>query len=389
MPAPDAPIPTEEAIVPIGPTTAPGAPVGEITTEPGPAAVIDHVVIDVLDRTPEFGRPAEQYCTFGGSPEERESQAQQMKFTEESWLTWGDDVSYINGQRFKAGSYTLFVFVKAREGCVFADDVTVTLVFGDQETTQEVSDVDGDGALSVRVMTAVVEDTGEPFDELPHDWEAAHAEMNDELWDIYHRAMEGREDETWYEPYVLLATKVTDGTYYEFGANATEEYPYWPEAWTPDTFGPEVPFFFIVIHEDIDGGCEVVSIKEPMYEPGGEAPAQPEPPTVTPTEEEIVPIAPMPDTQPDILSLTFSEDGSYAKLNAAVQGLYARVALVLETNGESGLYITQAAIGGDGVILIPEMHVPGLTVTGVNVALVTSPEDITSPTAEPVLFAFR
>ena len=57
-------------------------------------------------------------------------------------------------------------------------------------------------------------------------------------------------------------------------------------------------------------------------------------------------------------------------------GLYARVALVIDNNGASGLYVTQVMINTDGTILIPTFMIPGLTVKGVNVALVPTLEDI-------------
>ena len=60
-------------------------------------------------------------------------------------------------------------------------------------------------------------------------------------------------------------------------------------------------------------------------------------------------------------------------------GLYARVALVLDNGGVSGLYVTQASIGSDGSIAIPSMMLPGLSVKGINIALVPTLGDIASP----------
>lgn len=123
----------------------------------------------------------------------------------------------------------------------------------------------------------------------------------------------------------------------------------------------------------------------------------PAPISEAPPMEEIVPIGPVPDEEsivpfgpvPDIATLTFSEDGASARLTGSADGLYARAALALDINGESGLYITQVPIGSNGVIVIPELLVPGVTVTGVSIALVSSLADITSPAPEPVLFAVR
>ena len=80
------------------------------------------------------------------------------------------------------------------------------------------------------------------------------------------------------------------------------------------------------------------------------------------------------------LSVTITADGKSANVMGDRTGLFARVALVLDNNGVSGLYVTQATINSDGTIVIPTFMVPGLTVTGINVALVPSLDDIISST---------
>ena len=126
------------------------------------------------------------------------------------------------------------------------------------------------------------------------------------------------------------------------------------------------------------GDLEVVlvycddTVTEPTPEP---TPA----PTPKPTPEPTPAPTPEPAEAP---SLTLSEDGTEAQVTGDYDGLFARVALVLDNGGVSGLYVTQAMINTDGTILVPAFMVPGLTVTGVNVALVPTLADIqrTTPT---------
>ena len=62
---------------------------------------------------------------------------------------------------------------------------------------------------------------------------------------------------------------------------------------------------------------------------------------------------------------------------------------MIDMDGVSGLYVTQGVINNDGTIIIPVFRVPGLTVTGVNVALVSSLADITSPTPEVTVMGYK
>ena len=87
-------------------------------------------------------------------------------------------------------------------------------------------------------------------------------------------------------------------------------------------------------------------------------------------------------------AVTLNDDGTKAFIPAGYEDLYARVSLVIDNNGESGLYITQCRIS-DGVVEIPAFDVPGLTVTGVSVALVRNVEDITSPKPDAVLMSYK
>ena len=96
--------------------------------------------------------------------------------------------------------------------------------------------------------------------------------------------------------------------------------------------------------------------------------------TPTPTAE------PTPTPEPVPPTVTISGDGTTAKVEGDYESLYVRVALVIQNGEESGLFVTQTGINPDSMIVIPQFQVPGLTVTGVSVALVPTIDDITSPT---------
>lgn len=82
-------------------------------------------------------------------------------------------------------------------------------------------------------------------------------------------------------------------------------------------------------------------------------------------------------------TVKIADDGKTAKATD-FKGLYARVALVIENKGQTGLYVSQAQIGSDGRIVIPLDMLAGFKVTGINVALVSSPAEIQSATPKPV-----
>lgn len=94
-----------------------------------------------------------------------------------------------------------------------------------------------------------------------------------------------------------------------------------------------------------------------------------------------------PLTPPEPPVVTISEDGRTASVTGDFTGLYARAAIVIENGSRSGLYVTQVVINPDGSVVIPVFEVPGLTVKGVNIALVRTLEDITSPKPDVVCSA--
>ena len=109
-------------------------------------------------------------------------------------------------------------------------------------------------------------------------------------------------------------------------------------------------------------------------------------PTSSPTDADPTP-SPVPTAAPtpaSEVSISFSPDGRTAVVAGDWTGLYARVALILDNSGVTGLYVTQCVINDSGTIIIPTFMIPGLTVKGVNVALVTTLEEIPSPAPRPV-----
>ena len=82
------------------------------------------------------------------------------------------------------------------------------------------------------------------------------------------------------------------------------------------------------------------------------------------------------------------QDGKTAQITGDYTGYYARVSLILDNGGVSGLYVTQAEINAPGKVIIPSFAVPGLTVTGVAIALVPTLEDIQKPNPAAVSVDF-
>lgn len=90
-----------------------------------------------------------------------------------------------------------------------------------------------------------------------------------------------------------------------------------------------------------------------------------------------------------IYSLSVSiNDKNSASVRGGYSGLYARVALVIENGGATGLYVTQSTIK-DGVVSIPSFTVPGLVVKGVSVAIVGTLDDISSATPQVLAMDFK
>ena len=115
--------------------------------------------------------------------------------------------------------------------------------------------------------------------------------------------------------------------------------------------------------------------------------------TATDTEPTPVPTPEPADetgspTDLAVLKIDFSEDGGVARVTGDYAGLYARVALIIDNNGQTGLYVTQVPVNEDGSIVVPAFMVPGLAVLGVNIALVGSLEDISSPMPKVVASGF-
>ena len=76
-------------------------------------------------------------------------------------------------------------------------------------------------------------------------------------------------------------------------------------------------------------------------------------------------------------------------MSGGFDGIYARVAIILDSDGQSGLFITQGEIQSDGTVILPVFRVPGLTVKGISVVLVPTLDDIASATPTVIAMDHR
>lgn len=97
-------------------------------------------------------------------------------------------------------------------------------------------------------------------------------------------------------------------------------------------------------------------------------------------ESIVVPSAPV---------LVMDPDGTRAAVIGETRGLYARVALIVESGAQTGLYVTQVEIADNGSIAVPTLAIPGLTVSAISIVLVSRTEDISSSTPEAIAAIFK
>ena len=131
---------------------------------------------------------------------------------------------------------------------------------------------------------------------------------------------------------------------------------------------------------------------EPTDEPTNEPTDEPtDEPSVEPSDEPTDEPSGEPSDDPNAgaAQVTISDDGKNAYVTGDYGMFLARVALILDMDGESGLYVTQCVINeteDGGLIVIPEFILDGLDVIGVNVALVKTVDDVVSPTPDWLSF---
>ena len=97
-------------------------------------------------------------------------------------------------------------------------------------------------------------------------------------------------------------------------------------------------------------------------------------------------------TSPTLNTVTvkLSQDCRTAAVSGDYRGLYVRVAIVIKNRiGDSGLYVTQATIGSGGQIQLPSFYLAGVTIQGVNVALVPTLADIQSSSPRVLATDFK
>ena len=97
-------------------------------------------------------------------------------------------------------------------------------------------------------------------------------------------------------------------------------------------------------------------------------------PPVDPTEPPVQPV-----------SVKIAEDGKTAQVTGDFEGLYARIALVLDMDGVSGLIVQQGVINPTGEIVIPAFDLKGLEVTGISVAITGDQETLLTPMPQDVI----
>ena len=263
----------------------------------------------------------------------------------------------LNGHKLSAGGHTLVV-----KGVVNLYDCQGG---GLLDTTDGILTIDG-GVLNKNGCTVYTADIldpptappeatmpPEPAPFTPGGWvKAEDFTITPELKELFEKAVEDDSGAS-YEPVAYLAYQIVNGKNHCFAA---EKIVPGPDA--------EATSVLVFIYEDTEGGVECTDIMD--IGSSGEPTGEPEQPAVE-----------------------LNEDGRMAQASGSFEGMYARVALILDNNGQSGLYVTQAVINEDGKIVIPAFQVPGLQVKGVNVALVPTIDDIQSPTPEVKASAFR
>ena len=131
-------------------------------------------------------------------------------------------------------------------------------------------------------------------------------------------------------------------------------------AWVKQAMDPQKEYADVEVYVDFD-----LAYSTRLYNPDYVPAPTPDAPTIT--------TGPRP-------SVVIDPTGGRAKIEGKIEGLFVRVALVLDLRGVSGLYVTQAKIEDGGIVTIPTLGIPGMKVTGVNVSLVSDLRDIQSTT---------
>ena len=128
-----------------------------------------------------------------------------------------------------------------------------------------------------------------------------------------------------------------------------------------------------LVDEFIIGAVQDPDPTEPPVDPT-EPPVDPTEPPVDPTEPPVQPV-----------SVKIAEDGKTAQVTGDFEGLYARIALVLDMDGVSGLIVQQGVINPTGEIVIPAFDLKGLEVTGISVAITGDQETLLTPMPQDVI----
>ena len=130
------------------------------------------------------------------------------------------------------------------------------------------------------------------------------------------------------------------------------------------------------------GWADSASARTAQYQPGDSYTQNADTVLYAVWEQEVivVPAAPV---------ILIEENGKTARVKGTTEGLFARVALVVDNGESSGLIVSQTEIRDDGTVEIPTVSLPGLRVTAVSIVLVSTLNDISSPTPDAVVSIFK
>ena len=130
------------------------------------------------------------------------------------------------------------------------------------------------------------------------------------------------------------------------------------------------------------GWAETSTAEKAMYQPGSvySRDAGLQLYAVWELDAVVVPSAPI---------IVIADDNSIATVIGHYDDLYARVALLMDFGGLTGLYVTQVPIAANGLVEIPTVVLPGIEVLAVSIVLVSRLEDISTPTPEAITSIFK
>ena len=90
---------------------------------------------------------------------------------------------------------------------------------------------------------------------------------------------------------------------------------------------------------------------------------------------------------PSAVTITIAEDGSTAHIEGYTGEKCARVAMIMDFNGETGLYLTTCRIDDNDTVTIPRFDVDGIDVVSISVAVAENTETLMMPNPDVIAAA--